>query len=233
MSQVKPLGHKSYGSIPHLPGSRVGPEDHHCHEGQLRICTEKVRNKFDRIIVTEKLDGSNCGVARMDGVLYPLGRAGYVANTSKFELHQLFYGWVMQNQDRFMSVLRDGERLVGEWMAMAHGTIYDLPHEPFVIFDLMTGMDRLPHDELLARAKEGSFTTPRLIRDGAPISIKKVLEVLEPSGHGAKELVEGAVWRVENKGKFDFIAKWVRPDKVDGKYMPELSGKDPVWLWRP
>ncbi len=32
------------------------------------------------------------------------------------------------------------------------------------------------------------------------------------------------------KSKF---SKWVRPDKVDGKYLPEISGKDAVWNWRP
>ena len=36
----KPLGRKAYGSIPHLPGSRIGPGDHHCHEGQRRIGLE-------------------------------------------------------------------------------------------------------------------------------------------------------------------------------------------------
>jgi len=36
----KPLGIKSYGSIPHLPGSRIGIGDHKCHEGQERIATK-------------------------------------------------------------------------------------------------------------------------------------------------------------------------------------------------
>jgi len=29
--------------------------------------------------------------------------------------------------------------------------------------------------------------------------------------------IEGLVYRVERKGKVDFLAKWVRPDKV-GRY---------------
>lgn len=33
---------KKYGNIPHLPGSRVGPGDHHCHQGQADICTVKI-----------------------------------------------------------------------------------------------------------------------------------------------------------------------------------------------
>jgi len=64
MSKDKPLGRKSYGSIPHLPDSRLGVGDHHCHEGQSVICTERRRDKHDRIIVTEKVDGSNVAIAK-------------------------------------------------------------------------------------------------------------------------------------------------------------------------
>lgn len=36
--------------------------------------------------------------------------------------------------------------------------------------------------------------------------------------------------------EFDFMAKWVRPDKADGKYLPDVTGaisNVPVWNWRP
>src|SRR2546430_2229847 len=131
----KPLGGKAYGSICHLPGSRLGPGDHKLNPGQARILTEKTRDKHDGIIVQEKLDGSNVCVARGGGVLIPLGRAGYPAISSKYEQHQLFAGW----------------------------------------------------------------------------------------------LVEG----VERKGVVDFLGKFVRPGKADGCYLPEISGKDAVWNWRP
>lgn len=48
----KPLGRKNYGSIPHLPCSRMGPADHACHPGQQTIATEKARDRHDIIIVT-------------------------------------------------------------------------------------------------------------------------------------------------------------------------------------
>lgn len=35
----KPLGIKAYGSIPHLPGSRLGAGDHHLAIGQALIAT--------------------------------------------------------------------------------------------------------------------------------------------------------------------------------------------------
>lgn len=39
--------------------------------------------------------------------------------------------------------------------------------------------------------------------------------------------------RVEHKGEVDFLAKYVRPDKIDGLYLPEISGKEAIWNWRP
>jgi hypothetical protein len=101
--------------------SRLGPGDYHCHEGQARIATETLRDRHDRVIVTEKLDGSNVAVANVGGEIFPLTRAA-----------------------------------------------------------------------------------------------------IDP--------VEGAVWRVERRGKFDFMAKFVRHDKSDGKYLASVTGGDPVPL---
>ena len=50
--------------------------------------------------------------------------------------------------------------------------------------------------------------------------------------HGAVDKVEGAVWRVERKESFDFLAKYVRPNKSDGIYLPEVSGKEAIWNWK-
>src|SRR5437868_6851591 len=207
----KPLGGKAYGHIPHLPGSRMGPGDHHCHEGQAQICTAKVRDRHDLIIVQEKLDGSCVSVARIEGAVLPLTRAGYRAETSPFKQHHLFAHWIYENIERFLSILAEGERLCGEWLAQAHGTRYDLHHEPFVAFDLMVGNTRYPVDRFLQTVQPVGFVTPAIIHTGGPITIEKVLLALEPSKHGAIDPVEGAVWRVERQGQVDFLAKYVRP----------------------
>jgi len=235
---------KSYGHIPHMPGSRMGPGDHMCDEGQKRIATEKARDKHDVIIVQEKVDGSNVGVAKINGALVPLTRAGYVANTSPYEQHHHFYNWVMVNQSRFNELLKDGERICGEWLMQAHGTKYLLSHEPFVVFDLMVYNDRMIYLEFVSRIQKYDFISPNTIHIGAPLSIEKAMEKLKISGHGALDPVEGAVWRVERNGQIDrhkserkwivdFLVKYVRPDKVDGLYLPEQSGKEPIWNWKP
>lgn len=230
---TKPLGCKAYGSICHLPGSRLGPGDHKLEEGQMRILTEKARDRHDVIIVQKKVDGSNVAVAKIDGQLVPLGRAGYPAVSSPYEQHRLFHNWVMERWERF-NWLKDGERLCGEWLAQAHGTRYNLWHEPFTPFDLMRGTDRAPFAELISRVSCGGFVLPRVLWIGPPIRVSAVEEILGTYGfHGAIDPTEGAVWRVERQGKVDFLGKFVRPDKVDGKYLPELSGQEAVWNWRP
>lgn len=221
----KPLGGKSYGSIAHLPGSRRGPADYGCHEGQARIATAKARDRHDVVIVQEKLDGSNVGVANVDGEIIPIIRSGYRAVDAHYRMHHRFAAWAFIHQDRFRDLLAPGERICGEWLIQAHGTKYALPHEPFVAFDIIKGQERTPFAEFIRRV-EGKFTVPMTLHVGGACSIEAALEKLRDRGwHGATEPVEGAVWRVERKGKVDFLAKYVKHGKVDGCY---LDGP-PVW----
>lgn len=232
---MKPLSKKAYGSIPHLPGSRLGPGDHHCSPGQARIACEKARDKHDLIIVQEKLDGSCCAVAKIEGEIIALGRAGYLATTSKYSVHHSFDKYVQQNKSRFDELLYEGERVVGEYLAQAVGTRYELPHEPFVPFDIMTGVVRNPYHIFEHRVLKNDFTPPKLLHMGNPLSIQDALEKIKVSGHGAIDLVEGAIWRVERKGAVDFLVKYVRHDKEDGKYFPEKNNGITVWnseMWR-
>jgi hypothetical protein len=230
---LKPLGQKAYGSIPHLSKSRLGEGDHHCEPGQELIATKKSRNRFDLVIVQEKLDGSNCAVVKLKNKIVALTRAGYLADSSPFEQHHYFARWVEKEKHRFDKLLNEGERLVGEWLLQAHSTRYKLPHEPFVAFDIMHKHTRLNYHSFLLRVLPLDFTVPHLIHLGQPVGINWALKQLGKSGHGAMDKVEGAVWRVEQKGKVDFLVKFVRPDKLDGIYLPEISGKEPVWNCTP
>jgi len=230
---TKPLGGKAYGSIPHLPKSRLGPGDHFIHPGQQTILTEKARDRHDRIIVTEKLDGSCVSVARVDGQIIAIARSGYLAQSSPYEHLQHFAVWVRENEWRF-AALGDGERLCGEWVSMAHGTMYRPLPIPFVPFDLMDAKGRKPHDEMRALADLCGLIPAFVISDGPPAPVEDAIAAIDSGGfHGAIDEVEGCVWRCERKGRIDFIAKFVRHEKQDGKYFPQISGKPPVWFWRP
>lgn len=216
---TKPLGGRSYGSIPHLIGSRMGPGDHHAEPGQCRIATERKRDKYDIIIVQEKLDGGNVGVAKIGRQIIALTRAGYLATSSSYRTHHAFELYVRQNEHRFDMLLNDGERICGEWLLTAVGTKYNLPHEPFVPFDIMQDTSRLCFTDFIRRIDGFDFIIPRCLSIGEPLDIESTLIMLEHSGHGAIDPVEGAVWRVERKGIVDFLVKYVRPNKKDGKHL--------------
>lgn len=229
---VKPLGRKAYGSTAHLPGSRMGPADHHCHEGQRVICEVKARDKHDRVIVTEKLDGSNVAVAKKDGRILALTRAGYLAIDSPYPQHHFFAWWIEGQKTLFDKMLAEGEMINGEWLAMAHGTRYDSSHagfSPLVVFSIAQGKKRLPWDDVVARCTAYGVPVAKVLSDGPPISVEAVKALIEQSAHGATEAVEGAVWRVESRGQFDFLAKWVRAEKEDGKYLADKFGGATLW----
>lgn len=218
----KPLGQRAYGSIGHILESRLGPGDHHVHEGQSAMCTRKAP-KTKTVWAQTKLDGSCVAVAKLNGELVPLIRAGYPARTSKREMHHVFADWVDDNSARFRHVLAEGERVVGEWLAVAHGTRYDLRgREPFVPFDVMLRHTRLPLTHLGYRL--GSwFPLP----DSLPGPIEPEVAIDHLDHYGA-ERPEGVVYRVESAKGVDFLAKWVRPDKVDGELL-----EAEIWNWRP
>jgi hypothetical protein len=238
----KPTGGNNYGSIGHMPGSRMGPADHHCHDGMYLIATKKLRNRHDQVIVQEKLDGSNVGIAKVNGEIVAIQRSGYRAETSPYEQHHHFASWVAANASRFEALLNEGERLCGEWLLQAHGTRYSLSHEPFVAFDIMSGMERIVFDDFQHRVCEAGFRTPHVIHRGGPFSVQEAIAALGEFGfHGAIDPVEGAVWRVETNRQIepgrsatrrwvvDFIIKYVRPEKVDGKWLPEYTNAPPLW----
>lgn len=232
MQSGKPLGRKAYGSIPHLPGSRTGPGDYTIHEGQARIATIKTRDRHDIVIVQEKLDGSNVSIAKINGALIPLTRSGYTAISSPYEQHHLFHAWVNRHYEMFDSVLNEGERICGEWLAQAHGTRYRLYYEPFVPFDIFDESNkRIDISTFHERTLYAKLPWPTILHRGGAISIEEALYRLGDHGyHGAIDKAEGLVYRIERKGEVDFLAKYVRPDKIDGKYLPEKNGlQKPIW----
>jgi hypothetical protein len=226
-----PLGRKVYDRIPHLPGSRTGKSDRRCPPELARRCLVQAK-PGEEVLIQEKLDGSCVAIARINGELVALGRQGRRADQSPTGGRRRFARWVAERTFE----LDEGDVIVGEWLALAHGTRYRLAHEPFVAFDLFVGGERVKYDELVRRVK---LPTPALLHRGGALPVKAALELLGEHGrHGALDPAEGLVYRVEalsptgqrNRARAHVsLAKFVRPGKVDGSYLPENSGKPPVW----
>ncbi|MDD3039032.1 RNA ligase family protein [Bacteroides sp.] len=217
-----------------MPGSRIGQSDYRIDPGSGRILTEKTRDARDLIIVTEKLDGSNVAVCKVNDTVIPINRAGYPAHSSHHEVHHQFARWVYNRYEDFHSILREGEQISGEWLGMAHGIRYDFygSREPFVAFDLFNSeKKRYTYSELVNRINFiGVPVVPILWKKHQACSIEDALDLLGRYGqYGAQEPAEGCVWRVERDKKCEFLAKFVRDDMVCGKYLPSVTGQPPVW----
>ncbi len=75
----------------------------------------------------------------------------------------------------------------------------------------------------------GKIKTVPLLSHGPARTPHWCQDLFPYSGAGG-ENVEGYIWRVEHKGKVDFLAKWVRPDYEPGKYLFDVTE---VWNWLP
>lgn len=215
----RPLGAKSYGRMHHLPGSRLGPAERHLPAALATRLTISPQ-PGDRVWVQEKLDGTNVAVARIGDELVALTRAGYRAADSRRLQGRLFDAWTQEHRARFLDVLRPGERVVGEWLYHAHGTRYVLPHEPFVAFDLMRGQERTPLAELTQRLGK-ALVLPALHAQGPHEPSALFITMEGHGGHGAVPGPEGLIYRLECGDRVEVVAKWVRPDYVEGLYFKD------------
>jgi hypothetical protein len=217
-----------YPRIPHLPGSRTGPGDHHVGRALADRCTVGAP-AGDVIVVQEKLDGTCVAVVRGGDDLTAFGREGRPCAESRNEGRRAFDRWVRENLPRF-AFLAKGERLVCEWLAVAHGTRYALPHEPVVLLDHFDAVgERAPLGRLREIAALAALPLPHLVHAGGAMAVAEALALLGAHGrHGAVDPAEGLVYRVESAGRVVALAKYVRSGKVDGCYLADHTGGEDV-----
>jgi RNA ligase len=221
----------NYGSIFHLPGSKMSDErDRACNDGHVQLLTVKSRQRkdwSDTIIVMEKLDGANCGVLKQDGKILAVSRTGHLLNDEPgYEHYRLFHKWVMSKERVFSDILSEGERIVFENLSYTHSIRYHLEHIPFVAIDLFSGKQRQRLVELKNRIGD-EFPMPTKLYQGPAawpvLYALKDLEMCEYHCLGG-DRPEGVVYRLEfdsrEKGDgVEFLAKYVRPDFVPGKFL--------------
>ncbi len=226
-----------YPKIPHLPGSRTGPSDTHVPEARARAYTEVAREGL-LVTVEEKLDGTSMVVARARAAegsfVVAYGRDGRRAEASRNLGRRLFARWVRENETRFVELLGGGERIAGEWLAIAHGTRYALSHEPFVPFDLFLADGACVSRPVLAqRCGQVGLVVPYLVHSGAALAIAEADRRLGPRGHHGADVAEGLVYREETRELCRSIAKVVRATKVDGALLADHTGGDHVFCTWP
>ena len=120
-----------YPRTPHLEGSRLQPGD--LDLAQVPLAT--LAGAF--VVVEEKLDGANAGVALDAAGRLRLQSRGHVLAGGPRERHfDLFKRWAASHAEALARVCADGATLYGEWLYAKHTVFYDqLPHY-FLEFDL-------------------------------------------------------------------------------------------------
>lgn len=214
--------------IGHLPGSRAAADDRHADPALAVRCTTR-GHVGDRVIVSEKLDGTCVTIGREGGAVVARGREGGRCDASPNVGRRAFAAWVASQPARWAALV-EGERLVLEWLVLAHAVRYALPHEPAVLLDLHRGGWR-PWDEVAARARALALPGAAVVHDGGPCPLDEARERLGRHGqHGARDPAEGLVYRIEGgDGRLRARAKWVRPGLVPGQWLADHGSGVHVW----
>ena len=224
LSETKPgkIIPRNFGNIKHLTGSRMKDAGDTLLEESIQpFFTERLQfPKRDKLVITEKVDGANVGVVKMDGILHPVMRKGYDVRTSEYAFIHQFADFVSDNAIRFDALLADRERVCGEWMIKTHSLFYKMPHEPFIVFDIIKSDAKRPiYDEIRERCKRQGFITAGLVWEGGTISTEEAIRLLGGGFHGCQGAPEGVVYRYERDGTFEMSAKYVSNLNVGGDLM--------------
>ncbi len=215
---------KGYGSIPHLSTSKLNEKADKkiCLQQEEILTTEKIK-KGEEIIVLEKVDGTNISIMKINNDLYGVVKSGYDVRTSNFEHIRKFQNFLDKNKQKYMKILKNGEKISGEWMIKTHSVLYNLPHEPFIAFDFQSlNKERFSYDELKEICDKYEIISTGLVHRGDSISAALAMDKLGNGFHGAINPPEGIVYRLERKGKVIFMAKHVR-EGINSQYMNDES----------
>lgn len=128
----------------------------------------------DRVVVQEKIDGANCGMALVDGhpgirsrtkILRKGGLNRYM-NPSMAQFAPVF-NWFYENKKKFEKLVNQfgNYTVYGEWMVQQHGMYYDNLPDMFVAYDLYDqdrGQYMDPNHAAAALCLSGFATVPML-----------------------------------------------------------------------
>lgn len=227
---VRPI----YPTMCYLPGSAHTALDTPCPPEWVPRFIHQSEYLGDQVIVQEKLDGV-CGAVYRDktGELYPVDKEGYPALFSSLETMRFFARWCALHYRPLSEFLAKGEWVVGEWLGQALGTRYDLSTRlAFSVFDVFNERGRVPYMEFARRCRSAGLSSAPLLNAPyfKPMLTAMAMDALRTYGfYGAKDPVEGAVWRIERDGETLAMAKFIRPDSTPYKYLKEFNGKEDTW----
>lgn len=206
---------RNFGSIGHLPGSKLIDRGDKI-VGDPDKFTVKQRRPSDLVIITEKLDGMNSGVVKIDGRLYPVNRKGYdvrtmgETHTELKELGREWARWVNYFYNLYDRILDDGERLVFENCMFTHTLKYNFSNcvPVFLLAKYNKDNIRMDYTSLTKMANSYNIEQPKLISFG---SADPIIVVKSNQEHFSmlRGDFEGVVYNYESSGRHEACAKFV------------------------
>jgi hypothetical protein len=241
-----------YPRTPHIEGSRFGPGDEDLHGVPFAHLAGR------ELVLTEKLDGANCGL-RFDagGKLHLQSRGHFLTGGGREKHFNFFKQWGAAVAHALWPVLGARYALYGEWLYAKHTIFYDeLPHY-FLELDVLdtasnTFLSTPRRRELLAGLPVVSVP---VLYEGAACSYDEMLALIGRSrfkgpqwrDHLAEaaraarlswerawqetdhtDLMEGLYIKVEEPGQVVERFKYVR-----GSFLTSVVDSGTHWLKRP
>lgn len=231
---------RNFGHIKHMSGSRlIDTKDSYLDPDMESIFTTALRDRSDQVVISEKIDGMNCGTVKLDGKVYPINRKGYDVRgmgASKKFLSYLGYTWakwVSYHYTQLDQILAEGERLVFENAILTHTSYYSFKGSPvFLLAKYNAEGIRVPHAELEKLTSWVGIELPPTINIGLPLSPQIVLDRYCKSIAGSRKGPEGIVYKYEHQGTHIATAKFVSNTCMSGgPVIPQYLNKfDPCHL---
>lgn len=208
---------RNFGSIRHLKGSKmIDDADKLLSEGEQTKFTVCKRDKNDTVIITEKIDGMNAGVIKLNGKLYPINRKGYdtrLMGEVKTQLKNLGLGWALwvdNHYELYDSILEEGERLVFENAMIKHTLSYKFKGDPvFLLAKYKANNKRINYKSLSELAFNNNIKQPPLLNIGVALHPDIVIRQYPKGLSGVQGQIEGIVYTYEHNGEHESCAKFV------------------------
>jgi hypothetical protein len=207
----------NFGTIGHLSGSKlIDEKDKLLNEEEQRKFTVCKRDKNDLVIITEKIDGMNAGVAKKNGYLYPVNKQGYdVRNMGSVNKELEILGvewakWVDENYPLYDKLLVEGERLVFENCIVQHTLRYNFRNDPvFLLAKYNLDGKRINYQCLTELAKSHGIQQPPLLNIGVALPAQLVINQYPKGLIGVQGQIEGIVYNYEHNNEHIGCAKYV------------------------
>jgi atypical dual specificity phosphatase len=210
-----------YPRTVHLPWNpNAARDDLIASEDECRIIFES-----DRVQVTEKVDGANCGMAKGPIIRNRnhILRKGYTARTAAKKQFSPVWNWYYENAHLFdeLERLSPNTSVFGEWLLARHSVEYDLLPSFFMAFDLWDYASKRFVDPFEARkilVSAGFEVVPELHR--GRVASPKDLEAMirQPSRFSSTELREGIYVKVGDGRWVTHRFKMVRQGFIAGSH---------------